>query len=207
MHKVVDNIFKKQSKETSRSRKVPTSIDKETGEKYLNFSYMLLSDAAKKLGKLTSQGKPRSLKKRWFMTLLRLKIVLELLIFEVSYFFSSRYARLRLFYRYVTKHLPQKIKRGFSDEELWNLDANIVDFVSTYLAPRIQGFIDMSKTGYPASLNSMQEWIEILNTIQKGFAIIKREGILDPYGLTDEETQQVKDSIELFSKYWTNLWD
>lgn len=188
-------------------RKVPTSVNKETGEKYPNFSYMLLSDATKKLNKLSYQKQPRSTRKKLLLTLLRIRIIAELITFEVTYTISSTTDFIRRSYKLITKYLPQRLRRGFSDKELWSLDYSIVDFITKYLEPRILGFKSMKRYGYPAYLNSEQEWMNILNEIHQGFLIIKREGVIDPCGLTEEETKQVSRSIELFSKHWVNLWD
>lgn len=195
------------TKKGTQSKRVPISINKETGEKYLNFSYMILSDATKKLKKLRAQKTPKSFKKHWYMTMLRIKILIELITFEITYNIGEVFNKVKQSKRYLFRLLPQKIMRGFDDRELWNLDMTLIIFIIKYLEPRLEGFYKMKRWGHPGEFNSQEEWEVILKEILEGFSIIKREGILDPYGLAESERLKVQRSIELFSKYWTHLWD
>lgn len=55
----------------------------------------------------------------------------------------------------------QKVFRGYSEHELWGLDFHL----SKYLLKRIKAFRKLDKYGFPAKLESMEEWNAILDKI------------------------------------------
>lgn len=206
-------IFKKQNT-SSNTKKVPISVNNETGEKYLNFSYMILSSTAKKLQKLRAWNKrrPATIQKHLYLTGLRLIVLAELIMFEVSYFFGERITELKNIKSYALKWFPQRFKRGFDDRELWNLDMTLVEFIIKYLEPRIEGFIQMKRWGYPYVVGSQEEWNQILKEILEGFKIIKEHGSIHYVCTGDKKEEEelerkAANSVRLFSKYWTMLWD
>ena len=99
--------------------------------------------------------------------------------------------------------IDQKKEYGFTDEETWSLYDNIVLFVT----PRLKRFIEIIEdTGsYPASLTSSQEWLEILNKIlfsfEKLFEISKND-----VKVTDEDHEKIQEGLNLFGKWFLDLW-
>ena len=47
----------------------------------------------------------------------------------------------------------QKVRRGYSDDELWNLDATIAEWI----VPRLKTFKEKN-CGYPIDVSSKEEW-------------------------------------------------
>lgn len=58
----------------------------------------------------------------------------------------------------------QKIFRGYSDIEMWNLD----DTISKWIVPKLKEFKKTAQ-GYPAYLNSFEQWQDILDEMIFGF--------------------------------------
>lgn len=202
-----------QTIEQSKSRRVPVSIDPVTKERKLNFSYMLLSDAQKKFRKLSFKKETRAaLSKALYLLALRGLILQNDSTFLVSYYASTIISKLRYAYRQLTIWTPQRLKRGFDDRDLWNLDATIITFIVKFLEPRLKAFREMKSWGYPAYLESQEEWQSILQEILDGFKLIEENGsthlsIADSLEVQREQEAKMQRSIELFSKHWTNLWD
>lgn len=97
------------------------------------------------------------------------------------------------------KRYFQRAKRGYDYVDRYNL--NIA--VSRLIDNIIDEMIDGDNHGYPVILDNIEQWNDILRKIQKGFHMYHKEcGVL-----TEEEKSQLTESLELFSKYFENLWD
>lgn len=92
-------------------------------------------------------------------------------------------------------------EHGFHYEETWNLDTEIIKFI----VPRLAYLRDTTR-GYPGSLNSYEEWLDILNQILDGFEsyLIIMEGENLPEDLGHNK---FKKAFSLFREYFNNLWD
>lgn len=113
---------------------------------------------------------------------------------------------MKLFLRRF-KFLRQRLARGFSDRELWNLDHTMAKFI----LPRLKAFKNYRGT-YPPDLTP-EEWNEKLDEMIWAFDAI----------LHEEETMPVIDGgekvkimaylkrrdkgLKLFGKYLMDLWD
>ncbi|MBR4315909.1 MAG: hypothetical protein IKP65_02920 [Alphaproteobacteria bacterium] len=100
------------------------------------------------------------------------------------------------------KFKNQKEKHGFSDDETWSLYTSTVLF----FLPRIKRFkkIIEDLRMHPASLNE-QEWIDILNKIVNSFELMFKEDI-NGKNITKEEQEQINEGLDLFGKYFQDLW-
>lgn len=90
-------------------------------------------------------------------------------------------------------------KNDFPIEEVWNTDITI----SQLIVPRLQAFKALDKHGHPDGFKDMREWN---NTIQKmidAFEVMKYVQSLN----TDDEKRTVEEGLDLFCKYFRNLWD
>ena len=90
-------------------------------------------------------------------------------------------------------------KNDFPIEEVWNTDNTI----SQLIVPRLQAFKTLDKHGHPDGFKDMREWN---NTIQKmidAFEVMKYVQSLN----TDDEKRTVEEGLDLFCKYFRNLWD
>lgn len=110
----------------------------------------------------------------------------------------------------------QRLKHGFDDTELWNLDYTILKFI----APRLREFAK-DPCGYPPDI-TYEEWKEILNKMvfavdyfldeNNDFGYVKDEtggykhdekGELIP----TEEQKKADEGWDLFHKYFFHLWN
>lgn len=88
------------------------------------------------------------------------------------------------------------MKIKFEEGDMWSADITIAKVVYKIL----RRFRKETDGGYPADLTS-KEWKKILKKMTKAFKKIA-DGDADPF-VYDEE---VKEGLELFSKYMCALW-
>lgn len=62
------------------------------------------------------------------------------------------------------KWKTQKIFRGYSDIEMWNLD----DTISKWIVPKLKTFKIITQ-GYPTSMDTFEEWQDMLDEMIFGF--------------------------------------
>ena len=89
-------------------------------------------------------------------------------------------------------------KHDYPIEEVWNTDNVLAQFI----APRLQAFKALDKHGYPPGCKDMREWN---NTIQKmidAFELMKYVHTPSP-----DENKTIELGLDLFCKYYRNLWD
>ena len=85
--------------------------------------------------------------------------------------------------------------------------------MAKFIYPRLKYFRNMDKMGYPSTLNSMEEWNDILDKMLFSFdySINGDEDRFSPTAFTSEGYQnmlnRVNEGFELFGKYFLNLWD
>tara|TARA_Y100000034_G_C6896755_1_gene413585 strand:+ start:1642 stop:1971 length:330 start_codon:yes stop_codon:yes gene_type:complete len=96
------------------------------------------------------------------------------------------------------KYVAHEKEHGWSPDELWSLDHTIADFIY----PRLVGFRERTCT-YPGTLSGMDEWKEILDKMIKSFKYIKDE---QEY-YTKVPSEELHEGLDLFRKYFFNLWD
>ena len=188
-----------------KSKRVPTRKDPATGELRLCWEYMLLSEAEKRLRKVKHLVR-KSFYKLLILTKLTSTVLLEKILWNIEYYFSTFIDNLRFMKKYLFKWLPQKLRRGFDDRELWCLDMTLIEFISKWLQPRIKAYKEMQRVGYPAVFKSQKEWEKILTQIEEGFQIIIEEGSASM--ITDKKKlKKARKAVELFSEHWLKLWD
>lgn len=87
----------------------------------------------------------------------------------------------------------QRLERGFDDSETWALDCTIAKFIE----PRLRRFKEI-KAGYPANI-SEEKWDDILDKMIYAFECINKD-------TTYDNEDQVNEGLDLFRKYFFNLW-
>ena len=92
----------------------------------------------------------------------------------------------------------QKLTRGYSDEELWNLDYTICK----WLLPRLKTFKEETNS-YPSTLTSPKEWDDILEKIILALELHSSDL---PSNKEQTRSEQIREGFELFGKYFWNLW-
>jgi len=94
------------------------------------------------------------------------------------------------------KFLLQKIFRGFSDDETWNLD----DTISKFVLPRLKRFKEINN-GYPHGM-TWKQWNSKLNKMIKAFELI----IEDNYMMPKSKCKKVDEGLDLFREHFRALW-
>ena len=104
----------------------------------------------------------------------------------------------------------QKVFRGYSDSEIWNLDDTIVE----YVLPKLKLFRKQTIC-YPPNLESFEEWENILDEIIWAFEFHKSDAPFDElkekYGdnWRDEYrklNERYRNGLKLFGEYLGCLW-
>lgn len=100
----------------------------------------------------------------------------------------------------------QTAKKGYADDDLWNL----TDVLRRYIAPRLRAFKEMPRHTLPSELFPEGDGEPDYPAIEK-----KWEGMLDTmlyafeHGSDDEENpdyERIQEGFELFGKYFGTLW-
>lgn len=99
--------------------------------------------------------------------------------------------------RRIIKYWWQRRTRGWDDSDLWSLDFTIIRFT----LPRLKEFRKQCM-GYPAELNSFEEWEDILDKMIAALEIYLKE---ESY-IFAEDVEEFKEGINLFFKYFFHLW-
>ena len=104
---------------------------------------------------------------------------------------------------YLKKSDDFLYKHGFNYQDIFNLDTSIL----AYILPRLTYFRD-NCTGYPASLESYENWMTILNKIIDGFyAYMSQSWKVVNRQEMDDVQKQFEEAMQLFCKYFCALWD
>lgn len=108
------------------------------------------------------------------------------------------------------KYFIQRGKRGYSDEDIWNIDSYLMEWLPKALRQLAKHHI-----GYPSGLSDKQ-WISILNKMADGFDAerindnLYFDGKISVCDAVKNEKivhEKLQNSLKLFVKYFRNLWD
>lgn len=144
--------------------------------------------------------------------------------------------RIKLFFRGL-KFLYQKMAKGFSDEELWDLH----HFIAEWILPRLTAFRNLDRMGFPGGLygkdfggegtdekyeKADKEWGKILDKMIWSFEYVLWDDSLDDklgrkLGIgtfseymkrerkneKDVHLEKYEEGMRLFSEYFMDLWD
>ena len=109
----------------------------------------------------------------------------------------------------------QELTRGYSDCDVWGLSHYIIEKIR----PPLKHLISYQKEsghGYPGSLNSSEEWLEILKKIEYSFDEIYKDDFtmekstwetLPTVEEREAYNKKIQEGFELFGKFLLNLWD
>lgn len=96
------------------------------------------------------------------------------------------------------KHWYQRLRWGFSDADLWNLDRTLTRFI----LPRLQRYRYLSRTSWPANL-TQEKWYSILDEAIAAFELLNKNDFL-----TDAaHILIVKRGLRRFAEWYQHLWD
>lgn len=97
----------------------------------------------------------------------------------------------------------QRAVRGYDDETKWGLCYSLPSII----IPALDYMIKRAH-GHPCDLKSMKDWKNILKKMRQGFILQKKidEGKFN-IKKYDEMKKKVDEGLDLFAKYYDNLWD
>lgn len=102
----------------------------------------------------------------------------------------------------LRKKQLKKINAYVSPKETWSLDCTM----SKYILPRLKAY-KKHTNGYPGSMASMDEWYAILDKMILAFTHISEERIFEvDFKSGDEIDKQIDEGLDLFRKYYFDLW-
>lgn len=94
----------------------------------------------------------------------------------------------------------QRLEQGFDESETWGLDMTIARFIY----PRLKCFYNEGEIfSHPYGLTS-EEWINIVGKMVQAFELIVTT---DPVKWTEEQNNIVDEGLDLFRKYFFDLWN
>jgi len=96
---------------------------------------------------------------------------------------------------------PFRLKNGFDYRDTWSLDSSIARFV----LPRLRHLRD-NNHGHPCDLTD-KKWIKIQNKMIKSFELILQDFQFIDMKTHKKEQKQIQEGLQLFAKYFQNLWD
>lgn len=99
------------------------------------------------------------------------------------------------------KNKYHKLTRGFTDEEIWNLDHTAAE----WLIPRLK-YLKENTCGYPPDFESFGEWLKILQKMIDAFELYLEDEWPDDPEVMKKQNEIIEEGMQLFGKYFRNLW-
>lgn len=102
-------------------------------------------------------------------------------------------------------------KKGLAkvtNEECWGLDLTL----AKYILPRLIRFKEINQISYPNEFKNSGEWHRILDKMIFAFDIISnnKECYLENikwYEMNIKKSEKIQEGLDLFAKYFRDLWD
>ena len=89
-----------------------------------------------------------------------------------------------------------RMKKEHMYKDTWNLDY----YIAKFILPRLKLFKKVTM-GFPCDLKSINEWYDILDKMIAAFMILSTDEIN-----TQDEQKIVNEGLDLFRKYYQDLW-
>ena len=90
-------------------------------------------------------------------------------------------------------------KNDYPIEEVWNTD----NYLAGVIAARLKAFKALDKHGCPPDFDDMRKWNDTIQKMADAFELMKYAGATH----TEEEERTIEQGLDLFRKYYRNLWD
>lgn len=112
----------------------------------------------------------------------------------------------------------QRVTRGFSDRQLWNIDYEL----AKWILPRLKAWRAKGPTGFPIDLSEKypddgtgyQAWLDVLDKMIFAFNEIVQSDCSPGHRWEDgswkyeeERWKKIEEGLNLFREYYWNLWD
>ena len=89
-------------------------------------------------------------------------------------------------------------KDDYPIDEVWNTN----NVLAQLIVPRLLAFKELDKHGCPPDFDDMRKWNNTIQKMADAFELMKYV-----HTLSGEEEKTVSKGLELFCKYYRNLWD
>lgn len=90
-------------------------------------------------------------------------------------------------------------KHDYPIEEIWNT----YYVLSQLILPRLKAFKALDKHGHPADFKDITQWNTTIQKMIDAFELMARPSVFS----NAEENEKITEGLELFCKYFCNLWD
>ena len=90
-------------------------------------------------------------------------------------------------------------KHDYPIDEVWVTYSTLAQLI----VPRLQAFKALDKHGYCPDFNDMREWNNAIQKMIDAFELMKYVGGVN----TKEEERTIEEGLDLFRKYFRQLWD
>ena len=90
-------------------------------------------------------------------------------------------------------------KHDYPIEDVWTTDNTIAQLI----VPRLQAFKALDKHGYCPHFKGMREWNNAIQKMIDAFELMKYAGASH----TEDEKRTIEQGLDLFRKYFRDLWD
>ena len=89
-------------------------------------------------------------------------------------------------------------KNDYPIEEVWNTDT----YLAKLIVPRLKAFKALDKHGYCPGFKGIPEWNKAIQKMIDAFELMKYVHTPNP-----DESKTIEQGLDLFRKYYRNLWD
>lgn len=89
-------------------------------------------------------------------------------------------------------------KHDYPIDEVWNTDNTL----ALLIAQRLRAFRELDKHGCPQDMKDMQQWNWTLLKMENAFELMSCT-----YFYSDKDRKTAQEGLELFCKYFLDLWD
>ena len=91
--------------------------------------------------------------------------------------------------------LKQRLDRGFDESETWQLYQTI----SGFICPRLRAFKIVNQCHPPEM--TPEKWDEIIDKMIKSFELVNKSDFL-----SEQEADEIREGLNLFTEYFFALW-
>lgn len=103
--------------------------------------------------------------------------------------------------RITKKWKRQRIRRGFADCDLWNMDMHLLQLLPVMLRRLAE-----ITHGYPGDMNSMEEWEQWLRDTADMFQFVYEHDEFDEF-LREEREKKFDMAMDRLKERFFDLWD
>ena len=89
-------------------------------------------------------------------------------------------------------------KHDFPIEEIWNTERALASLIVL----RLRAFKALDKHGFPPDMHDMRQWNSIIQKMIDAFDLLS-----ETKSYSENEEQTITEGLDLFHRYFRNLWD